>query len=354
MVVWTRVVLGGVLAVVLHNAAVGGENTTARTEEDLTLELGGVERKLLHLERALVTQLKLELEGVRAAAAVLRGGEPSANVGKKKKKKRNRGPGGVPPPPSCPLDEAGELRANGYHRFRVLSHRDPRLSIVDGFMSPEECEHIRRVGASLLKDSVVVGASDGAGLRRSRSASLNGVEAPRKLKQDRVLLRILDRISALTYIPLEHFEPIQLGEYTGGDFYGFHKDSDSQVGRTATFLVYLEEPEAGGETIFPALSRPHSRFGLPELRWGQKDQPDMTQFCDDARVFKVKPKLGSAILFWNHHPDLQADPYALHGSCPVKAGKKTVLQQWIRFWNDREGNVFYNKHIRPWERSREG
>lgn len=38
--------------------------------------------------------------------------------------------------------------------------------------------------------------------------------------------------------------------------------------------------------------------------------------------FKVKPRQGDAILFWNLNHDLTVNPRSLHGACPVVKGEK--------------------------------
>eukprot|EP00997_Jenningsia_sp_PLL12_P011347 NODE_891_length_1390_cov_99.448173_g727_i1.p2 GENE.NODE_891_length_1390_cov_99.448173_g727_i1~~NODE_891_length_1390_cov_99.448173_g727_i1.p2 ORF type:complete len:137 (+),score=37.11 NODE_891_length_1390_cov_99.448173_g727_i1:744-1154(+) len=122
--------------------------------------------------------------------------------------------------------------------------------------------------------------------------------------------------------------------------YGFHRDSDSEVGRMATFLMYLTDVEDGGETIFPGVSR-KVRTGLPPLNFFEKKHPDMRPYCNSEKVFKVKAKRGRAVFFFNHLPDLQIDSYSLHGACPIKAGNKTIAQRWIKFYKASEGNMFY-------------
>eukprot|EP01062_Namystynia_karyoxenos_P043843 TRINITY_DN32107_c0_g1_i1.p1 TRINITY_DN32107_c0_g1~~TRINITY_DN32107_c0_g1_i1.p1 ORF type:complete len:326 (+),score=108.40 TRINITY_DN32107_c0_g1_i1:71-1048(+) len=301
----------------------------ASSEAALRRELLGVERELLRRELALGEVLRAEIGGARAAVALL---ECSTGAGEAGTCRRTSG------------SDTGPPRNRSFHT--EVSSASPRLSIVHGFLNDSECDHLWRIGEHLLENSVVVGAKDGAGLRRSRSAYLNSKQAPAVVRNDPVLRAVVRRIEAFTKIPRENFEPIQLGAYDPGDYYGFHKDSDSQVGRTATLLAYLQEPEAGGETAFPGVSRPHNRFGLKELQWNSKKNIDMQPYCKHPSVFKVRPRKGSAVLFWNHLPDLQADAYMLHGACPVIAGQKVVLQQWIRFWNDKEGNVFYNKHVK--------
>jgi prolyl 4-hydroxylase len=54
----------------------------------------------------------------------------------------------------------------------------------------------------------------------------------------------------------------------------------------------------------------------------------MAPFCASDSVLKFKPKAGSALFWFNHHPDLSVDSSTLHGSCPVKGNKKYIAQRW--------------------------
>jgi hypothetical protein len=49
--------------------------------------------------------------------------------------------------------------------------------------------------------------------------------------------------------------------YLPGELYSFHHDTDTEVARVLTFLVYLTDVEEGGETIFPFVDGPNSCGG---------------------------------------------------------------------------------------------
>ena len=70
--------------------------------------------------------------------------------------------------------------------------------------------------------------------------------------------------------------------------------------RTWTFMVYLNEPESGGETRFVEL--------------------DMS----------VKPKLGMALLWNNLLPSGQPNYFTCHQGTPVTAGTKVIITKWFR------------------------
>ena len=83
--------------------------------------------------------------------------------------------------------------------------------------------------------------------------------------------------------------------------------------RIATVLIYLAEPEAGGETIFPFV-------GKGECSCGGSMQ----------RGLCVTPRKGNAVLFWTMTPTGKEDEASMHGSCDVVKGKKWSATKWIR------------------------
>ena len=70
--------------------------------------------------------------------------------------------------------------------------------------------------------------------------------------------------------------------------------------RTWTFMVYLNEPQAGGET----------------------------RFVDGG--FAFKPKLGQALIWNNLQPDGLPNPHTLHQGMPVTSGAKAIITKWFR------------------------
>lgn len=113
--------------------------------------------------------------------------------------------------------------------------------------------------------------------------------------------------------------------YELGEHYDAHHDvfrsteyGKQSSNRIATVLVYLEAPEEGGETIFPAEG---------------EDGPDRIRgynfkTCD--RGYRYKPRRGDAVLFWSLKPNGEFDERSLHGGCPVVSGTKWVATKWIR------------------------
>jgi prolyl 4-hydroxylase len=113
--------------------------------------------------------------------------------------------------------------------------------------------------------------------------------------------------------------------YAIGERYLPHHDvfQEAQYGkqssnRIATMITYLDAPDEGGETIFPAEGR--SGFSkMANLDYNK---------CDQG--YRYKPRKGDALLFWSLNPDGSFDDRSLHGACPVISGTKWVATKWMR------------------------
>mmetsp|Transcript_9530 Transcript_9530/g.18323 ORF Transcript_9530/g.18323 Transcript_9530/m.18323 type:complete len:552 (-) Transcript_9530:1754-3409(-) len=130
-------------------------------------------------------------------------------------------------------------------------------------------------------------------------------------RQKQVPTRIHDRISAVTGIPADNSEDLQLLKYEVGQFYRTHHDyidhqKDRNCGpRILTFFLYLSDVEEGGGTDFPDLG------------------------------ITVQPKLGRAVL-WpsvrNESP-LRVDKRMRHQALPVIQGTKFAANAWIHMYD---------------------
>jgi prolyl 4-hydroxylase len=124
------------------------------------------------------------------------------------------------------------------------------------------------------------------------------------------LLRINRRIAALTAWPMEYGEPLQILHYGIGAEYQPHYDyfdpSDpgtskltAQGGqRVATLIIYLNDPQRGGATLFPDLG---------------------------IEIAAVK---GNAVFFSYERP--HPDTRTLHAGTPVLEGEKWIATRWLR------------------------
>ena len=113
---------------------------------------------------------------------------------------------------------------------------------------------------------------------------------------------------------------LQILRYSFGQKYGSHYDA---LGRICTVLIYLTEPEEGGETAFPKTT--------PE-DWADSSQLQYeANFSDCAKGHvAVKPKRGDALLFYSLKPDGKTtDSAAMHTGCPLLKGIKYTATIWM-------------------------
>lgn len=123
------------------------------------------------------------------------------------------------------------------------------------------------------------------------------------------MAKITDLVHEISGLDSTHTEHFQMSNYGLGGQYTPHYDSTRPTdarqpspidgNRIATALIYLEQPELGGNTVF-------TEIGLSV------------------------PATAGDILFWyNLHPDESLDWDTRHAACPVLAGFKTVANLWL-------------------------
>lgn len=185
----------------------------------------------------------------------------------------------------------------------------PRIYYYTRFLSPEECDKVIQQARPLLYRSMVV-TTKGEEMIDPRRTSEGMFFSSNPTESN--LRSIEKKIAKVTNLPIENGEAIQVLHYQTGAEYQPHYDYfilDQPGGkeclerggqRVASFLIFLNTPEKGGETIFPRAS------------------------------ISVSPKKGDALLFYNVTSSGKIDPQSLHGGAPVLAGEKWLLTKWIR------------------------
>ena len=189
----------------------------------------------------------------------------------------------------------------------------PRIRVIEGFASADECRWLIDRARSRLKEALIFDADGRQALDPGRSN--RGAEF-QLFDMDLVVEMVRARISAATNIPVPVFEPTQLLHYSVGQEFKPHRDflepdnphhreqMRTHGQRIATFLIYLNEDFEGGETEFP-----------------------------EAGV-KYRGRTGDALFWANVDMQGRPDPRTLHAGTPPSAGEKWILSQWIR---DRAG-----------------
>ncbi len=191
----------------------------------------------------------------------------------------------------------------------LLALNAPRVVLFGGFLSDAECDELVALSSRKLERSTVVNAATGEyDVHPDRTSE--GTHFTRG--ENALIRRIEARISELVSCPIENGEPIQILHYTPGAEYKPHFDffdptfegNDKVLAmggqRIATLIMYLNDVEAGGSTVFPDV-------GLDVL-----------------------PKKGNALYFAYATEDGQLDRRTLHGGSPVGRGEKWIATKWLR------------------------
>ena len=226
-----------------------------------------------------------------------------------------------PIPPGCemhyddyhytdaPGDSDNFIDVDG-HRVRVLGRmREPQIIIYGNVLSPEECDQLIALSKPKLKPSTIVENETGEekviGERSSAGTFFHREE-------NAFIRKIETRLAKLMRLPIENGEGIQILHYVTGAEYRPHYDffapenpggaAHMQKGgqRVATLVMYLNDVESGGATIFPEID------------------------------FSVAPRKGSAVYFSYCDAAGKLDRLTLHGGAPVKRGEKWIATKWVR------------------------
>lgn len=197
---------------------------------------------------------------------------------------------------------AGDRQVNA---ITVL--QDPPLLVLEGLLSREECQALIDAAAPRMSRSLTVDVKTG-GEETNQARTSEGMFFERG--ESALISRIEARIGALLGWPVQNGEGLQVLRYGPGAEYKPHYDyfdpaepgtaSILQRGgqRVATLVMYLNEPEAGGATVFP-----------------------------DATL-AVVPKCGNAVFFSYSQPHPVSR--TLHGGAPVLSGEKWIATKWLR------------------------
>lgn len=216
--------------------------------------------------------------------------------------------GSAPMMPAPALGGAPMYLDVGDRKVSVLmSLPEPRIVLFGDFLSKNECDRLVETARPRMQRSLTTDLKTGNdkldAVRTSRGMFFHRDENP--------LVRAIEaRIAQLLSWPVEKGEHLQVLHYRPGDRYEPHYDYFDPAGegsapilarggqRIATLLIYLREPESGGETIFPDT-------GL-----------------------RFAPKRGCALFFSYDRP--HPSTKTLHGGAPVIAGEKWVATKWLR------------------------
>jgi prolyl 4-hydroxylase len=251
--------------------------------------------------------LKSMLESGWSEDVAIEAMESTLRVHLEQKAKEQLLPAAVPVP-GPRLEEAPLYLDAGDRKVCVLqAMQNPRVVVLGGLLSDEECEALIELAKPRLARSLTVATKTG-GEEVNADRTSNGMFFQRG--ENELVKRIEERIARLVDWPEENGEGLQVLHYRPGTEYKPHYDYFDPLEpgtptilkrggqRVATLIMYLAEPEKGGATCFP-----------------------------DVQL-EVAPKRGNAVFFSYEraHPSTRS----LHGGTPVTAGEKGIATKWLR------------------------
>ena len=220
---------------------------------------------------------------------------------------QNHEPQPVPVPDAKLADSPSKLRILDRDVTVLMNMKLPRVIVLGGFLSDQECDQlIAMAGPRMARSETVdniTGGSEVNVARTSRGMFFERTETD-------VIARVERRIAALLDWPLENGEGLQVLHYKPGAEYKPHYDYFDPVHpgsapilkrggqRVGTVLMYLNTPVKGGGTTFPDV-------GL-----------------------EVAPIKGNAVFF--SYDRAHVNTKSLHGGAPVIEGEKWVATKWLR------------------------
>jgi prolyl 4-hydroxylase len=182
----------------------------------------------------------------------------------------------------------------------------PKLELFQlrGFLPPALCADLIDLIDAGRRPSTIADPNGDQYFRTSETCDLEADEP--------AVLDLEQRLLALNGIDPAHGEPVQGQRYEVGQEFKAHTDYFEPNGadferycsvagqRTWTFMIYLNDVEAGGGT----------RFGVPKKI--------------------VQPETGKLLAWNNRRTDGSPNPSTLHHGMKVRRGVKYVITKWYR------------------------
>uniref|UniRef100_A0A4W4HKR5 Si:ch73-68b22.2 n=1 Tax=Electrophorus electricus TaxID=8005 RepID=A0A4W4HKR5_ELEEL len=127
---------------------------------------------------------------------------------------------------------------------------------------------------------------------------VTGKKVSTKVHDSPVVARVNQRTADVTGLDMETAEELQVANYGIGGQYEPHYDSAFII--NLPYLCQMSDVEVGGATVFPSIGA------------------------------ALRPKMQSAVVWYNLLKSGEEDARTLHAGCPVFLGSKWVANKWIR------------------------
>jgi prolyl 4-hydroxylase len=185
----------------------------------------------------------------------------------------------------------------------------PEVIVLENVLTDAECDALIGLSRPKLSRSTTVDRDTGD----DQIIDARSSEGTFFLRGENTLVASIEkRLSVLTGMPVENGEGLQILHYGVGGEYQPHFDyfEPEETGsaahlrrggqRVSTLIMYLNDVDAGGETIFPDL-------GL-----------------------SVAARKGGGVYFSYCDAQGNLDRRTLHGGAPVQRGEKWISTHWLR------------------------
>jgi prolyl 4-hydroxylase len=196
----------------------------------------------------------------------------------------------------------------GDRRVQALAvMHEPPIIVLGQLLDDQECEALMDAARPRLQRSLTVSLQSG-GEEENVDRTSQGMFFQRG--ETELIERIEQRLARLLNWPVENGEGLQILRYGPGTEYKPHYDYFDPAApgttsilkrggqRVATVVMYLNDPQAGGATVFPDVQ------------------------------FECLPVRGNAVFFNYSQPDPSSR--SLHAGAPVLRGEKWIATKWLR------------------------
>jgi prolyl 4-hydroxylase len=216
--------------------------------------------------------------------------------------------------PDAPRIGPGHTLHGDGRRVRVAARlgghtHAPACAVLDEVLDHDECAQLIALARPRLTASTIVDPGSG---KDTVSMARTSEGMFFRLEENALVARIDRRVSMLMGLPLENGEGLQVLRYPPGAASAPHYDflmpandanraSIARSGqRVATMVMYLNEVEEGGETVFPEAG------------------------------FAAGARRGGALWFEYCNAAGQLDPQSLHAGTAPLSGEKWIVTKWMR------------------------